>query len=214
VRETDTIEVSLKDYLPLIWVVVAAVLGISLLCSAAAVGVNDINAAALAGTPTVGVVDFFVSNINTVIAETVVAFSDIVSAPDSTSSPTGTDMSIPVTGGTPTFTPTLALSPFPTFIFPRTSRPPTRTNTPAPTRTYTFTPSSTVTPSNTPTFTPSNTITPSNTPTFTPSNTPIPTNTPPDTDTPVPPTPTDTPVPPDTQVPTNSPVATDTFSAP
>ncbi|MFT3894850.1 MAG: hypothetical protein QM730_24740 [Anaerolineales bacterium] len=211
--EVDTLAVKPREYLPLLWIVFAALLGVSLLCGAAAVGVNDINQAAQAGTPAVGVVDFFVANINTVVAETVVAFSDIVSAPTFTpiSTPTLTKTLIPITASatsTKTRRPTSTLDAADITVAPKTKTyTPSATNTPTNTATATYTstntPTATYTPTNTPTTTKTPSTTPSATsiPTDTPSNTPVPTDTPMPTD-------TDTPVPTDTAVPI------DTISAP
>jgi hypothetical protein len=103
------------------------------------------------------------------------------------------------------------------FNFLTLGPPPTATNTP--TNTATFTPTNT--PTNTATFTPTNTPTvtftftntPTNTPTFTPGPSATVTNTPTDTPTPTATnTPTDTPTPTATNTPTDTPTPTATFT--
>ncbi len=197
-QESETIVV------PLLGIVAAAVFGVSLLCGAGVVGISDINNAVSIGTPTAGVVDFVISNMNTMIVQTVVAFSppEITNTSTATLAPTNTFVAF----GTPTGFPLATLLP------PgRTSRPP-----PARASTYTPLPAPTNTPKPQPaTYTP--TLNPTNThiPTFT--DTPIPPDTvtpiPPDTDTPIPPD-TVTPIPPDTDTPippdTDTPVPPDT----
>ena len=64
-----------KEYVPLLGLVMAAVIGVSLLCGVAVVGISDINNAIPLGTQTAGLVDFVISNMNTMIVETVQAFS-------------------------------------------------------------------------------------------------------------------------------------------
>ena len=191
--------------------VVAAALGMSLLCGVAVMGINDINNAALIGTPTAGIVNFVISNMNTMIVETVQVFSQPnpskTALPSATTTatiiPTGTHVlldsllgSTPVNQfGGPFQPPTSYLSATPTL-----TAIPTRTPSPAPTLTATHIPT------NTPTLTPTATLTRTPIPTDTDvpptdTNTPVPptyTPTPTDTDTPVPPTDTDTPVPTDT----------------
>ena len=179
-QEPETIVVRGKDYLPLSGIIVAAVFGVSLLCGASVVGINDINNAVSIGTPTAGVVDFVISNMNTMIVQTVQAFSqpEVTNTDTVTLTPTNTFVAF----NTP------ASFPFGTFVPPgRTFRPPV-----ARTSTHTPLPAPTNTPKPQPaTYTP--TLNPTNTriPTFT--DTPIP----PDTVTPIPPD-TDTPAPPDT----------------
>ena len=180
--------VKAKDYVPLLGLVMAAIIGVSLLCGVAVIGISDINNAVPIGTQTEGLVDFVISNMNTMIVETVQAFSQ----PESVSaiSPTNT--------GTLFLTGTLVASNTPTGTFvgsTRTSTSPpnrparTKTPTPRPTATYTLRPpSSTPRPPSTYTPTPTNTYT--LVPTI-PTDTPDPTS----TDTPVSPTViTDTPV--------------------
>ncbi len=206
-QEPETTVVRGKDYLPLWGIVAAAVLGVSLLCGVGVVGINDINNAVSIGTPTAGIVDFVISNMNTMIVETVQAFA------------------LPEIRNTNTaaLTPTTTLVVFKTSVsFPfATLFPPRQTSGPPPPRTSTYTPLPT--PTNTPkpsaTYTPTVASTNTLIPTFT--NTPIP----PDTDTPTPaptdthtptpaPTDTDTPAPTDTHTPaptdTHTPAPTDT----
>ena len=216
-QETDSLKVNTREYLPLIWIIVAAVLGASLLCGTAAAGISEMNRIALAGTPTVGIVEFLVANLNTAVVETVVAFSDVIGAPTVVFTPFSPDDLIPVTGDL-TLTSTQTGVPTPTYFFlTSTPEPPTKTYTPTktptktPTNTPSFTPTNTAT--FTPTYTPTNTPTPTDTPTPTYTYTPIPTDTPTPTDTPIP-TDTDTPVPTLTPTPEDTPIPTDTPGAP
>jgi len=196
--------VRVRDYLSLLWVVAAAVLGMTMLCGVATVGINDINNAVLIGTPTAGVVKFFISNMNTLIVETAQVFpqQQLVITP----TPTSTNTNTPTSTNTHTIihllpngassgnsvssgaaqTQVAVLSPT-SLVLTHTPLPPIPTQTLVPTST----------------------------------NTPVPdTDTPvPDTDTPIPPTltsvpppDTDTPVPPDTDTP--APADTDTPSGP
>jgi len=195
-----------KDYQPLLGLVAAAVLGVSLLCGVGVVGINDINNAVSIGTPTAGIVDFVISNMNTMIVETVQAFS----LPEITNTNTAT--LVPTTTLTPTTRPvifkTAAGFLFATLIPPGlTSAPPlprTSTYTPLPTPTNTPKPTATYTPTHTPTNTPSPTFTDTQTPTDTHTPTPTDTDTPTPTDTDIP-TPTDTDVPTPTDTPTSGP---------
>ena len=206
--------VRVRDYLSLLWIVAAAVLGMSLLCGVAAMGINDINNAALIGTPTVGIVNFVISNMNTLVVETAQGFpqaqlfNTLTPSPTDTSTvvPTGTHVIIHFLPGVSSPTSFLHVGP----------------NQPQPTNvlsTPTVIAINTLIPTTTPKPPPTNTLIPTNT------NTPVPdTNTPiPDTDTPVPPptltpipdTPVDTPIP-DTPIP-DTPVDTpipDTPSGP
>ena len=205
-QESETMVVRGKDYLPLWGIVAAAVLGVSLLCGAGVVGINDINNAVSVGTPTAGIVDFVISNMNTMIVETVQAFSLPVIAntniatlaPTSTPVAFNTSVSFPLATlslpgqtshpplpHTSTYTPTNTLTSTPT---------PTPTNKPTSTATYTPTPTPTNTPTDTATPTPTDTDTPTPTDTYTPTPTDTDTPTPTDTDTPTP-TDTDTPTP-------------------
>jgi hypothetical protein len=216
VQELGVTEVKGKDYLPLLGIVVAAVLGFSLLCGAGVVGIDDINNAVSIGTPTSGIVDFVISNMNTMIVETVQAFSlpVITNTNTATLAPTTTLVA---------FTPSAGF-PLVTLSSPgRTSRPPsqpTSTYIPLPTSTNTMNPPPAT---HTPTLTPTNTLTPTDTPS--PTNTQIPTDTPTSTvtqistDTPTStvtqistdtPTPTDTPNPTNTQIPTDTPTDSQT----
>jgi hypothetical protein len=90
VQESQTIVVRGKDYLPLGGIVAAAALGVSLLCGVSVIGINDINNAVAIGTPTAGIVDFVISNMNTMIVETVQAFSqpEIMNTNTATLAPT------------------------------------------------------------------------------------------------------------------------------
>ena len=212
-QETDTLKVNTREYLPLIWVLVAAVLGVSLLCGTAAMGVSEMNRVALAGTPTVGIVEFLVANLNTAVVQTVVAFSDVMAAPTVMFTPLSPNDLVQVTADM-TVTSTMTSTSTPTFFFlTNTPLPPTRTFTPTrtPTNTPTFTPTHTLT--FTPTFTPTLTHTPSFTSTLTFTNTPsdTPSPTPTDTDTPEP---TFTPTPEDTLTPTPIPPPSDTPEVP
>jgi len=176
-----------KDYLPLSGIIIAAVFGISLLCGAGVLGINDINNAVSIGTPTAGVVDFVISNMNTMIVQTVIAFSapEVTNTNTVTLAPTNTFVAF----NTP------ASFPFGTFLPPgRTSRPPvalTNASTPLPA------------PTNTPKPPPATYI-----PTLNPTNTHIPTF----TDTPIPDTavPTDAP----TDIPTDAPTDIPTDAPP
>jgi hypothetical protein len=179
VQEPETIAVRGKDYLPLLGIVMAAVMGLSLLCGAGIVGINDINNAVSIGTPTAGLVDFVFSNMNTMIVETAQAFSLPEIADTNTS----------------TLTPTITLVAFKTSAsFPLVTLPPLGQIS-RPLSPYT----STYTPLPTPTSTPTK-LTATNTSTLTPTATKTLTLTPTATDTPVP-TATDTPVPTDTDTP-------------
>jgi hypothetical protein len=228
VQEQEPTSVKAKDYLSLLWMVLAAALGMSLLCGVAAVGINDINNAALIGTPTAGIVNFVISNMNTMIVETVQVLSQ--SNPSKTPLPTDTNTATVTPTGTHVLLNSL-LGPTPvnSFHFGATSQPsnnylsstptptliPTRTPSPTPTQTATHIPTNTPTPTPTATLTrtPTPTATdvpPTDTYTSVPTNTytPIPTDTytpvPTDTYTPIP-TDTDTPVPP-TDTPTDVPL--------
>ncbi len=194
-QEPETIVVRGKDYLPLLGIVAAAVFGVSLLCGAGVVGINDINNAVSIGTPTAGIVDFVISNMNTMIVETVQGFSlpEITNTNTATLAPTTTLVAIK----SPVSFPLVTLAS------------PGRTSLPRPPRTSTYTPLPA--PTNTPkpptatlTLAPTNTLIP----TFT--DTPIP----PDTATPIP-TDTDTPTPPDppTPIPTDIDTPTPTDAA-
>jgi hypothetical protein len=190
VTDIEHVVVKPKEYLPLLWIVLAAVLGVSLLCGTAVIGVNDINQAALAGTPTVGVVDFFVANINTVIVATVEAFSEVVSMP--TITPTTIAAITPKPS--PTLTATRTRRPTATFSGPKESSSQEKA-TPVPSATFTAFPTATATFTETtpPTWTPSplpTLVEPTITPSATPSDTPVPTDDPEATNTPVVPTPT------------------------
>ena len=204
-QESETMVVRGKDYLPLWGIVAAAVLGVSLLCGAGVVGINDINNAVSVGTPTAGIVDFVISNMNTMIVETVQAFSLPVIA--NTNIATLTPTSTPVAFNTSVSFPLATLS-----LPGQTSHPPlphtstytplnTLTSTPTPTPTNKPTSTATYTPTPTPTNTPTDTATPTPTDTDTPTPTDTYTPTPTDTDTPTP-TDTDTPTPTDTDTPT------------
>lgn len=202
-QETDTLKVNTREYLPLIWIIVAAVLGVSLLCGTAVAGVSEMNRIALGGTPTVGVVEFLVANLNTAVVETVVAFSGVIDAPTAAFTPLSPGDLIPVTGDL-TLTSTQTGVPTPTYFFlTSTPEPPTKTYTP------------TKTPTNTPSFTPTNTstFTLTYTPTYTYTPTDTHTPTPTDTDTPTP-TDTHTPIPTDTDTPEPTLTPTDTPEAP
>ena len=204
-QESETMVVRGKDYLPLWGIVAAAVLGVSLLCGAGVVGINDINNAVSVGTPTAGIVDFVISNMNTMIVETVQAFSLPVIA--NTNIATLAPTSTPVAFNTSVSFPLATLS-----LPGQTSHPPLpHTSTYTPLNTLTSTPTPTPTPTNKPTstatYTP--TLTPTNTPTDTATPTPTDTDTPTPTDTATPtPTDTDTPTPTDTYTP--MPTDTDT----
>lgn len=204
-QESETMVVRGKDYLPLWGIVAAAVLGVSLLCGAGVVGINDINNAVSVGTPTAGIVDFVISNMNTMIVETVQAFSLPVIA--NTNIATLAPTSTPVAFNTSVSFPLATLS-----LPGQTSHPPlphtstytplnTLTSTPTPTPTNKPTSTATYTPTPTPTNTPTDTATPTPTDTDTPTPTDTYTPTPTDTDTPTP-TDTDTPTPTDTDTPT------------
>jgi len=197
VQEPETIVVRGKDYQPLLGIVAAAALGVSLLCGVGVVGINDINNAVSIGTPTAGIVDFVISNMNTMIVETVQAFS----LPEMTNTNAAT--LAPTTTLTPTNRP-FAFKTAAGFLF-ATSIPPRRTSGPPPpsTGTYTPLPTSTNTPKPTATYTPTQTSTNTPSPTFTDTPTPTDTHTPTPTDTHTPtPTDTHTPTPTDTDVPT------------
>lgn len=204
-QEQEATLVRGRDYLPLLGIVMAAVMGLSLLCGAGLVGISDINNAASMGTPTSGVVDFVISNMNTIIVETVQAFSlPVIANTDiATLAPTSTPVAFKTSASFPLATLSLpGQTSYP--LLPRTS-----TYTPLNTLTSTSTSTPTLTPTNTPT------LTATHTPTFTPTNTPTDTPTPTPTDTPTPtPTDTDTPTPTDTATPTptdtDTPTPTDT----
>ena len=174
-QEPETTVVRGKDYLPLLGIVAAAVFGISLLCGAGVVGINDINNAVSIGTPTAGVVDFVISNMNTMIVATAHAFS----LPEITNT------------NTATLTPTTTLVVFKTSVsLPlATLFSPGRTSHPPPPRTSTYTPLPA----------PTNTLKPPPPATYTPTINPTDTRIPTFTDTPIPPD-TDTPIPPDTPI--------------
>jgi hypothetical protein len=189
--------VRVKDYLPLLWIVAAAILGCGLIFGAGAVGLQDINNAAPRGTGTVGFMDFTISNMNTMIAETMQAFSNLNSALQ----PTPGDI---FASNTPTIgSGIVTVTPSPAFFAPQgTSTRPTPTSTRTPTPTATNTPTFTPTKTPTSTDTPTSTPTPTDTPTPTPTDTDTPTSTPTPTDTPTPtPTDTDTPTPTDILIP-------------
>jgi hypothetical protein len=173
VQEPEMTAARPKDYLPLLGIVAAAVLGVSLLCGAAVVGIGDINNAVTIGTPSAGLVDFVISNMNTMIVETVQGFSQ----PDP-----GTNTVTLVPTNTVVLFNTSARFPLATLIQPtRTARP-----RPPATATYTPIPVPTKTPPPPP---PTKTQTPLP-PTLTPTE-PTPTEPTPTEPTPTEPTPTD-----------------------
>ena len=179
----------LKDYAGPMGVVVAAILGFSMLCAVSGMALSDPSVPTPAADESLNILDVAISNANTAAALTVGAITELVSTP--TITPTNTATITP--SSVPTDTPTIRV--FPTRIPPtRTRRPiqvssptqintlaPTRTNIPVPTRTYTVTSFPTEPPTNTP-----------EPPTATQEP---PTATEPPTDTPEPPTATEPPTP-------------------
>ncbi len=188
---------SRREYLSLLWIVTAAILGCLLLGGTAAVGVNDINRRVLTGTPTTNIVNYIIYNLNTAVVATVVEFSTLVPPPIVRPSQTATITTSP--------TITSSASVTSAFFVPPTSAGHGNANgnlLPSATSTKTMAPLLTPTKISTSTKVPE----PTQTSTLVPSNTPNPTNTLVPTDTPVPPTdtavpPTDTVPPPDTDTP-------------
>ncbi len=192
-QEPEVPPSSRHDYLSLLWIVTAAILGCLLLGATAAVGVNDINHLVLTGTPTTNVVNYIIYGLNTAIVATVGEFSTLVPPP----------LAKPSQTATVTSSPTIISSASITSVFFVRVTPTGRgndANPPLPTVTTTKTPAPTWTPFKIPTST--STKVPAPTQTFTPipTNSPFPTDTPVPTDTLAPP-PTDTPIPPDTDTP-------------
>ncbi|MEP6895333.1 MAG: hypothetical protein ABI986_06980 [Chloroflexota bacterium] len=172
-QDTEAIPLKAKDYFPLLGLVGAAVLGMSLMCSAALVGMNDINNAIPLGTPTVGIVDFVISNMSTMIVQTVQAVSVPEINSTSSATPTVTATNLGTNTNTATSYPTQNLFlPTKTFIPPQH---PNNTSTPVPVHTLTATPIPTNTPQPTATHTdiPVPTLTPI--PVDTPTDIPPPT---------------------------------------
>ena len=167
----------LGDYRGLVWVFLAGILGISLLCSVSGMAMQDLNVATAMAMQPADVLDSFVSNLNTAGALTMQAFAELAATSTPTLQPTLTVTS------SPNFTVTVSNTPV-IFRFPALGDP-TRTRRPRPTATD---------------VPPSPADIPPPAPTDTPQP-PPPTNTdpPPPTNTdPPPPTNTDPPPPPNT----------------
>ena len=190
--QTETIgpEANIREYVGLLWVVVAAALGVSLLCVPAGIALQDPNSAA--NLRPRSIMDIAIANVNTAAALTVEAFSGVLTTPTIVPSDTATF--------NPTFTFTASFTS--TVIASRTSIPPTITRRPGQGQG-----AGPVSP-NTPIVVPTQTNSPLPPPTLTSApiqtSTPIPpptiSKTPKPTKTPVPPPTTDVP-PPTTDVP-------------
>ncbi|HZM20599.1 MAG TPA: hypothetical protein VFC02_02585 [Anaerolineales bacterium] len=215
-RETAApAEVSIRNYVDLLWVVGAGVLGVSLLCITAAIALANPNTSAALQPPSI--IELAIANVNTAAALTVEAFPQHLITPtifpsntlalSSLASPT-TIVSI-----TPTIVASRTLIPVTSTRRPKQGQSagpvssttpivlPTQTNSPLPPPTLTSTPSPLPTLTNTPN--PTRTPRPSRTPTDVPPPTtevPPPTTEVPPPTTAVPPPTTDVP-PPTTEVP-------------
>jgi hypothetical protein len=177
--------VRVRDYGGPLGVLLAGIVGFSLLCSVSALAMSDLNNYSPVTIEPLNIVNLAVSNLETAAALTEQAVTIFV--------PTETRTVIPTKTLSPSLTPVPSDTPRPfitiTPTVPRRTRPPATPTSVPPTRTP---------------IPPTNTSVPTNTPIPTDTNTPIPpptdTQPPPPTDTPIPP-PTDTKPPPPTDTP-------------
>jgi hypothetical protein len=171
--------VRLRDYGGPLGVLLAGVVGFSLLCSVSTMAMSDLSNYSPVTIEPLNLVDLAVSNLETAAALTEQAVTVFV--PTETRTVTATKTLTPSPTFTPTNTPRRFVTITPTI--PRRTRPPRTATSIPPTRTP---------------IPPTNTPLPTDTPIPTDTNTPIP-----DTDTPIPDT--DTPVPPTDPPPTDPP---------